>query len=698
MSEPYVGSESLVDVRNEESHLTATDVSGNALRVDARGWVSTDTGPSLTARADEVVSGRVTELQFETEQVAYRTFDGSTERILEPFDVDPLQLGPMHHLQTSVDLALPDAAHLLQADGAFRIQVRTDDEFTLSWRPADQHVTLTFPRPTPVTLGFRSAVEYPRATMTVEPTPTGVATAMSHFAASHRTVEPELSFPTMRGHPPAVEFGSTTTIPDAVREQTPTTGIEIVVPPSMDALLPVAPLAYYTAARVSVADTDPEIRVPAADFTHQLADPPTLQYQAARLLRRVVTLDGVVRTAGPWGSDLDESTALARSPVALEVEELYDRPLHERLVAYLNCEFEPIEAEMPPWRHWVQVPNETETLRSLPTVLSDMAAIFMPGAAEAAIAETTGANRVADWELVTGRLTSGDGDPWTTGYTSTRDAYRHRLADTSQGTDTETVTVVVTDSEAGGVGDWLTDQYQRRLGEQGVVESRRVTTAAALADLLAQPTDMLHLVGECTSDGLACPDGPLELAQLATNEVNQFILDTTTATDRTDAVAVAERLVERGSIAGVVSRCERRPRDLNGATASHPAFTVGGLIQHGFAIETARRVTREVHDRAELAVIGDGSHRLLPAGFPTFLLSLETTEDGQLEVVGRSLAVAAGAAIGNVATDVALSGNELVQDFDASSFRRNVVGDELVIYDGDLYWPEDTDRLLYPIA
>lgn len=700
MADDGFEAKSLVDVTTEETRITATDLAGNTFEVDTRGWMESDSGPRLTMRADETISGHVTELRVDAEQLSYSSLDASTADIVESTDVEHLHMGAEYHPQSSVKLAFPDGSYRVRASTGLTTLLRTDDAFTLFWNAEDQRTVLTFEQPALVTLGFRSSVEHPRATLTVGPSVADVATAVSHLSASHRTVEPERSFPTMRGHPPALELGDETEIPDPVRERTPDTGIEIVVPPSLDALLPVAPLAYYLSARVRVGD-DAKLAVPEAGFEYGLDPMPELQYQVARLLRRVFALDCVVRNAGPWGASVEELDALERELPGFDVEAWYAQSARERVVTYLNCEFGRVAEELPPWRHWVRVPSERDALEALPGMLSDGAAVFVPPVEGDRIRDATDAGRAPDWELVTGRFEGERDDPWTRGYVGTYTAHRNRLTDATRADDHTVVTVVAASSVTEPVADWLADRYDRRLDDRGTVRYRRIRSRQALAELFAEHTDLLHFVGECSPTGLVCPDADLNAGLLAQNNVKQFILDTTAETTRRDAVSIAQDVVDRGSVAGVVSRSETRaqPADET-ANATYPPFTVGGLTRHGFATESARRIAERVHDGAELAVVGDGAYREHSTGFPSFVLELEERDSDPFELSAHTLSVAPGTAIGGFGPHIALCGKQLTHTLGAEWFRKNVVDDEddIVVYDGDLYWPEETRRLLYPMA
>lgn len=693
-------STSLVDVETRENRVVATDVAGNTFEVATRGWMRRDDGPTLTMRADETVSGRVTELQFDVSDLSFASLDESMTNLRESFDVGLTKLGAEYYPESSAKLEFRDGSYRIRANSTHTMLVRVEGAFTLSWRQDDEKATLTFSHPTPVTLGFRSGIEHPRATITVGSSMEDVAAALSHLSASHRTTDPELTFPTMRGHPPALELGEETEIPDGVRERSPDTGIEIVVPPSLDALLTVAPLAYYLGARVRVGD-DAKLTVPEAGFEYNLDPIPTLQYQVARLLRQVFSLDAIVRSAGPWGVNVRERGVLERSQVAIDVEACYEQPLRMRVVTYLNSEFDRIADEVPPWRHWLRVPDERESLRALPQLLSDGAVVFAPTADEDAVRDATNAAHASKWELVTGQFDAANTDPWTPGYASTNAAYEHRLADVTRANDRAKVTVVVAESTAVPRANWLTDQYNHRLGDNGDVQFRQIDSRRTLAELFSASTDLLHFVGECTSAGLACPDGDLGASLLASNNVKQFILDTTTATDREDAVATARDIVNRGSISGVVARSETRTSQIDESTSeTYPPFTAGNLIRYGLATETARRLVKHVHEDAELAVVGDGAYRKTSTGFGVFVHEL-TANGEEAELKEHALTVAPGSSIAAMGDEFALCGNPLTttDPLDTEEFWKEVVGGpHVVVYDGDLFWPDETRRLLYPIA
>lgn len=129
----------------------------------------------------------------------------------------------------------------------FFVNIHIDGAVEFTTRPFGSLV-MSFPHPTRVTFGFRTMVDYPSHELTIEPTVDGIATGISHLPVALKTTGADRVCRNYRGYPPRLTVGEETTVPKAVRESTPETGIELFVPESVDALFAGASLAYFVGA------------------------------------------------------------------------------------------------------------------------------------------------------------------------------------------------------------------------------------------------------------------------------------------------------------------------------------------------------------------------------------------------------------------------------------------------------------------
>ncbi|MUV60371.1 hypothetical protein [Halobacterium sp. CBA1126] len=211
---------------------------------------------------------------------------------------------------------------------AAKLYVRVEDaEPTAVF--ADDHAYLQFGGASRVVVGVRSHHEAPAATVTTTDDPRDLMAAVSTFGSALKTHSPDRSWPTLRGHPPAIERGDELDVPDEVAP--PETGVTIEVPPDYGAIYTVAPLAYYLGATVEPASRP---RLLADGQRHDL-DADDLAGGVRSVLEHVFTLDCVVREAGIYPfrtTATDELEARA----ALDYERLFELPLAERTAAYLD--------------------------------------------------------------------------------------------------------------------------------------------------------------------------------------------------------------------------------------------------------------------------------------------------------------------------------------------------------------------------
>ncbi len=158
---------------------------------------------------------------------------------------------------------LPKGNYSIEHCTPIKLYVQVESE--LSVTASFDHIALEFGSETEVFIGGRSSHRGPAGTVTTTTNPADVMAAISAFGSALKTISPERSFPTLRGHPPTIELGEELHVPEELR---PTeTGIQIEVPPEYEYVFPAAPLAYYLGAKL-VPGTAP--RIIANGFEHPL--------------------------------------------------------------------------------------------------------------------------------------------------------------------------------------------------------------------------------------------------------------------------------------------------------------------------------------------------------------------------------------------------------------------------------------------
>ncbi|MCG1004245.1 MULTISPECIES: hypothetical protein [Halobacterium] len=410
-----------------------------------------------------------------------------------------------------------------------KLYVRIEDaEPTV--RFPESRATLDFGEATRLVLGVRSMHESPAGTVTVTEDPRDLMRAVSTFGSALKTQTPDRSWPTLRGHPPALELGDALHVPAEV--EPPETGVRIEVPPEYGAIYTVAPLAYYLGASVLPGSRP---RVVADGETREL-DSRALAESVRSVLEHVFTLDCVVREAGVYPFQTAMSEELT-ARVALDRERLFELSLSERTAAYLRIPRSATEG-LVAWHYTADVAAAPSYAAALPYLVDELALVRSPPQ-RASTAELTPSPNALQADGVLVRSATPESSPsavvvpddvktpghsWVTS-SSAVDAANptvgsfQRPFSSTEGDGALDVHVVFNDARLQQGDVSLFDSHPYR--ETDVRVSRSLSTAE-LRDALYEETDYLHFVGHVTDDGMVCPDGVLDTRTLAKTGVSAF--------------------------------------------------------------------------------------------------------------------------------------------------------------------------------
>ncbi|MGB9964593.1 hypothetical protein [Halobacterium hubeiense] len=422
-----------------------------------------------------------------------------------------------------VDFSPPDA----------KLYVRVEDAEPAARFPGGRSLIETT-APTRLVLGIRSRHEAPAATVTTTDDPRDLMRAVSTFGSALKTHSPDRSWPTLRGHPPAIEHGDSLHVPSAVAA--PETGVTIKVPPECGAIYTAAPLAYYLGATVEPG-TRP--RLVAAGRSRDLSVD-ALTESVRDVLEHVFALDCAVRTAGVYPFRTALVGALEER-VDLNYERLFELPLDERTAAYLEVP-RSATAGLLDWHYAADVRADPTYAPVLPYLLDDLALVRSPPrrASEADLTPSPNALRSTDSALARSASTTSTPssvvvpeDAGTPGHSwvapgqavqssnPTVGSFRRDLSASSADRALD-VHVVFNDArlQLGDVS--LFDSHPYR--ETNVRVSKGLSTTE-LRDALYEDVDYLHFVGHVTDSGMMCPNGPLDTRTLARTGVSAFFLN-----------------------------------------------------------------------------------------------------------------------------------------------------------------------------
>ncbi|MFC3957497.1 hypothetical protein [Halovivax cerinus] len=693
----------VLEVEHLDTTIRATDRADNVSSIGVVGWDPIETDRQIPFALDETVSGHVSRLTYSSGGTSLATVvDGSTRG----------HDGVAAREERVVD----DGSFLVQLFSAIETFIAFSGPATLS-QDATMNGTLSFPQPTRVTIGFRSPLNVPRDTVTVPPTPTGLAAALSTFSYQYAEESPKRTMSLARNHPPRVRYGDTVHVPSTVAEAVTETGIELRLPDSLDAIVPAASLATYLGARVTVSDRErPRLLAPSVDLDRPFSPLPRFQHETAALLRRIVFLDMLVQNVVEYDWDLFEADAL--TTLALDPERCYDQPLAARLATYLQLDFESVSAIFPDWSSAVYVDPTVENARALPSLVSRLTQPYLPGGSPDRREPTMAAAGGGDGDVAepveplptlpppapdprgepAGPYVGWMGpDPLAGTFRVTPTAYTNRERYAEPG-DELTVDVVTPDT------GWADSCREVVTGcESDPITSTDVTVhrspdREALEAIAARGTDLLYVFGPCR-DGIPCAEGHLRPAEADTFDVKTAVLDDFGAHE------TASECVEAGSVACLTwpsdgpaldSAASADPDERRATLTSEPISTVRtplvtGLVS-GFTAELSRRyASLTVEDGPVARLVGDGTVALTSFGKgPVLPLEVVAEHEGAVTVRLHVRDAEPGFAFGGPPLDhwqfggstfdVTLEWTELKQLFEMRRY--------LVVHDGSIYRSE----------
>ncbi|WP_273836693.1 hypothetical protein [Halococcus sp. PRR34] len=541
---------------------------------------------------------------------------------------------------------LPHGKYTIELSAPIKLYCRV--ESTVSVRADIEGMTIEFDDATEVVVGARSHHERPAATVTATTDPEDLMAAISTFGSALKTTSPERSYPTLRGHPPTIELGDEL---DLAGLEPPETGVTIEVPPEYRSIFVVAPLAYYLGARVRPGD-EPRIRTDHG-LEYSLDGPSGFERTVERTLKQTFFLDCLARTEGLYPVALHEREAV-EADVGLDFAALYDRPLAERLDAYLDVPFAAIEEYLPEWKLTSHVEPTPTSVETLPFVVDDLAvvrsastesversnALMFDDGVEAARREagfTRGAsatasttrstnpdpNTDADLEFVSPETTDSLEEAWVGAgmplgaSKASVEAYRNRLDRTPVDGDID-ITVVCNDADMAEERDLIEDVYGDRDELPFDVSLHRDLTTAELEDVLSARTDFLHYIGHVDDGGFECANGALDVNTLDTVGVDAFLLNAC------QSYRQGMALIEAGSIGGIATLT-----DVLNSEAVRMGRTLARLLNAGFPLQSALNIARgESIMGDEYLVVGDGGLAIAqPAGAHPNLLEIERNSE-----------------------------------------------------------------------
>lgn len=494
-----------------------------------------------------------------------------------------------------------DGSYTLELHGPMKAYLRVDGPIEV--HRGINESTVSLDRPRTVRLGARSLHERPAATVTTTTKPKDVMAAVSTFGSAMKTTGSDRSYPTLRGHPPALQEGDELSIPNGIEH--PETDIHIEVPESIQDVFVVAPLAYYLGARV-VSGNDP--RLVAGEEQYSLVDNASLEESVERVLKQTFFLDCLVRTAGERPVPLYEYEKVAPA-LDIDIDSLYGRPGAERLQSYLTVPFEDVVDYIPTWKLVSHVAPHGDSLEVLSFLVNDLSvirsppdrtppeqskteAVFTPSARSdggtGLVRKTSGSDsdKRAKPRVNPGQTNSLEqawvGPGMATGASKAiPEAFWNRLDRDPREEEIEIV-VVCNDEEMVNERDVVEDVYGSRDELLTDVTVYEEVSTDALSLILGSDIDFFHYIGHVDDEGFECTDGKLDVETLDTVSIDIFFLNACRSYEQ------GSHLIENGAISGVVTL-----DDVINSGAVRIGKTLAELLNYGFPLRSALDLARE---------------------------------------------------------------------------------------------------------
>ncbi|MUV48355.1 hypothetical protein [Haloarcula sp. CBA1122] len=508
---------------------------------------------------------------------------------------------------------------------------------------------IEFDAPTDLLIGARSQHDRPAATVTTTEQPTDVMAAVETFGSALKAYDPERSYPTLRGHPPALEVGDSLDIPSDIDR--PDTGVTLELPPDLASIFVAAPLSYYLGASL-VPASEPRLTTDTG-FTYSLDTARGFESEVGRTLKRLFFLDCVTRTEGFHQIDLHERAAI-EPYVDLNFQSLYQQPLAEQVATYLQVPYDVIEDHIPKWRLTTHIDPVPANAEQLPYVVDDLAIVrthqqqrlnqaSVPAEVEAEFTRDDVITRAASSDAATAPSEADYvepqaedsleqawiGDSIPIGASKlTKAAFEHRL-DRDTNAEDITIRVVQNDARMDEERQVVDDVYGTRDDLPFDVTVHDDLTTAELRTVLTTDAEFFHYIGHTEHDGFVCRDGKLDVTTVDSVGVDTFLLNACNSYNQGLA------LVEKGAIAGIVTLNEV----LNDG-AVRIGETVARLLNCGFPLRAALTIARKKSVLGgQYIVVGDGGVTVTQAenGTPNLLNISATTAGYDVEMKAYSM-------------------------------------------------------------
>ena len=473
--------------------LTVCDEAGGGaflIHVDEEAAITPATDAWFDVPIDDAVS-------LETEKIEFRAGVSAQFR-----GVDGEHYGSLGDGEFSIK-----GETYIDCTAAMKLLVHVDGEMTgrlVGDEKDPESLFVTFEEPTRVVVGARSFHETPIATMTVTDDPEDLMTAASYLGSSIKEWSAERSWPTLRGHPPAIEVGDEQHVPETLSR--PDTDVTVAVPRDTADVLRVTPFAHYFGADV-VPGEQAELRL-GSGYTEPLGTGAELERSVDELLRHAVVLDSLVRIGGYYSLPRYEYDELAPE-LPFYPPELYDEPVHRQLLEYLEVPFETVRPYVPERQAIATLQPTAQGAETVPYVLKSLSPVHVT---DDGLPRQSTPDSGKPVELSTSTAVPRNTAAFTP---NARERATNHETDVSGDSSVLFVDTERPTPEGLAAADW--DRFH--VESEPTAEYRSSVNRAELASLLADSYTHVHYGGRVTDTGFVCADGVLAFEEFPEGNV-----------------------------------------------------------------------------------------------------------------------------------------------------------------------------------
>lgn len=534
------------------------------------------------------------------------------------------------------DVELPNGRYNIEfASAPMKLYMSVEGTVQIRRDGQELHISVSSNQ---VSLGARSFHEHPAGMIYISDKPEELMQGVSLLGSALKTLSPERSFPTLRGHPPLIQLGESFSAPPEITR--PDLDIQIVVPPTKRYIFSVASLAYYLGAEV-VSGSNP--RIVTSGFEYPIPRD-RFEREVNRLLRHLVFLDCITRTEGYYQIELYERQKVEEH-LSLPWGDLYNRPIEERTQAYLDVDYEAIKPYIPTWGLTADLSPQFVNAQALPFLANDLALIRVSEAeyewippipdnvSDLLRGSCNNRDPTSDSENIFTPMETeslehvylGNGYPLDSSKATIKSYYR-RLDRSTPSTSNIQVHVVCNDDEMSDE-EIVESFYGVRDMFDFDVELHYDLSTCQMQELLAEPSDFVHFVGHITEDGIQCPDGYLDTNSVAEVNTKAFLLNACRSYEQ------GMELVQKGCLGGIVTLAE-----VSNKPAVRVGRTLARLLNHGFPLRAALAVAKKKSLTGyQYIVVGDGSLQLVQTKTGSAMtVAVERLEGTECEVSFRT--------------------------------------------------------------